>query len=78
MTRRATGMMFIGISTFIFSVRYVAAAIYGAGISIENQYSEESFQKSLSYIGSTPLFLSIVALVVGIIFIVWAEVEKRQ
>lgn len=78
MTRRLVGMFFISISTILFSMRYIAAAIYGAGISINNEYSKEVFHRNLLYIGNLPLILSIISLVLGTIYLIWAEFEIER
>lgn len=78
MTRRAAGTVFLTIAVFLFSIRYIAAAIYGSGASLNNEYSREAFQQFLSYVGSLPLILSIISLIIGIIFMVWAEFENRK
>ncbi|MCX7570290.1 hypothetical protein OS242_09975 [Tumebacillus sp. DT12] len=77
MTRRSAGVAFIGFAIWLFGIRYVAAAIYGAGISVDNEYSKETFARFLSYIGDLPLTLSIVSLVIGLLYLLWAEREAK-
>lgn len=72
MNRRGAGMMFISISALLFSVKYISAAIYGSG-SIS--WDEDLFQALLSYSGSSLHFLSMVSLVIGFLYIGWAEIE---
>lgn len=71
-------MIFISISSVLFSIRYITAAIYGSGIRLNNQIGNESFERFLTYVGDVPLTLSIIALILGIIYIVWAELEKKK
>jgi hypothetical protein len=78
MTRRTTGTVFVGIAAFLFSIRYIAAALYGSGINLNNEFSREAFQSFLSYVGNLPLTLSIIYLVIGIIYLMWAELEDRK
>lgn len=73
MGRRATGMVFIGIAAFLYAVRYVSAAIYGSGTQ---GWSREMFSYLLDYVGTAPKTLSILALIVGILYLLWAEIGR--
>ena len=73
MSRRSTGTIFCLIATILFSVRYIAAAIFMSGTS---SWSEELFYSGLNYIGTPLLYSSIVSLIVGIGYLVWAELSK--
>ncbi len=70
MNRRGAGVSFCIIATFLFSVRYITAAIYGSGIST---LSSELFNNMLIYVGNTPVILSIISLAVNLIYLVKAE-----
>ncbi|MFF2887349.1 hypothetical protein [Paenibacillus sp. NPDC057967] len=65
MHRRTVGVAFIVIAAFLYSVRYLTAAIYGSNLS---SWSSELFADMLTYVGSGPLVLSWIALIVGIGF----------
>ncbi len=78
MGRRITGLVFIAIAAFLFSVRYLAAAIYGAGVTVNNQLSGETFKLSLSHIGEPVRILSIISLVIGVIYLAWAELKENK
>lgn len=73
MNRRATGVAFIAIAAFLFATRYLAAAIFGSGIS---SWSEQLFQSMLEYVGTTLVTLSGISLVVGIVYLIWGELES--
>lgn len=63
MHRRSVGALFIVIAAFLYAVRYLAAAIYGSNMS---SWNKELFDHLLSYVGSGPLILSWIALIVGL------------
>jgi len=75
MNKRAAGTIFCVISSFLFAVRYVAAAIYMSNLST---WSDELFSSGLEYVGTPLLTLSGISLVVGIIYLVWQEIEERK
>lgn len=76
MTKRGAGVGFCAIAAFLFAVRYPVAAIFGQ--STNPNKSEELFASYLAYIGSTPLILSGVALALGVVYLVWAEMDKTH
>ena len=57
----------------LYAARYLAAAIFGSGMQ---GWSAENFQALLQYIGIDLLILSEVALVFGIIYLLWAELKQ--
>ena len=66
-------MCFIGISALLFCTRYLSAAIFGSGVT---GWNEEIFGSFLSYTGNTLVIVSLVALLPGIVYLLWAEVEE--
>lgn len=64
--------MFIGISAFLISSKYIAAAIFGSGVA---SWSRSLFENMLLYVGDTLSNLSIIALIVGVAYIIWGEYE---
>ena len=72
MSRRITGIAFIVISAFLYATRFVAAAAWGSGFST---WSAEHFRNLLGYVDQGLTTWSIVALVVGLIYLVWGEIE---
>jgi hypothetical protein len=73
MSKRGAGVAFIAIAAFLFSTKYISAAIFGSGVL---SWSEDLFNAMLSYVG-TPLSLcSIIALIIGITYIAWGEYEE--
>ncbi|MNJ43240.1 hypothetical protein D3C77_382380 [compost metagenome] len=65
-------MLLIIISAFLYSTRYLAAAIYGSNSSAWNA---DLFNEMLSYIGNGPTILSTIALILGITYLLVAELE---
>jgi len=76
MNRRVVGIGFMFISAWLYITRFITAAIYGSGLS--GSWNADLFKALLKYVdqGLTPL--SILALVLGIIYLLWAEISERK
>jgi hypothetical protein len=72
MSKRTTGTILLFIAALLYATRYIAAAIFGSGML---GWSAENFQALLQYVGSDLTTWSIVALVLGVVYVLWAEVE---
>lgn len=72
MNKRGTGVAFITIAAFLFSAKYISAAIFGSGVS---SWDEELFNAMLSYVGSPLNTYSLISLIIGITYIAWGEYE---
>jgi hypothetical protein len=70
MSHRATGILFILVAALLYATRYIAAAIFGSGVS---SWNAELFQAMLSYVGDGPTVWALLALIVGVAYLVWAE-----
>ena len=77
MSRRITGAMFCAIAAFLFGVRYVVAAQLFGGMH-PGEIDPATLDQYLNYAGTPLLTGSVVALVVGIAYLVWAEVEDLR
>jgi hypothetical protein len=75
MSRRTAGVTFCAIAALLFAVRYLAAAIYIAGTNT-SEFSAEMFKRWMGYVGSLPWTLAGLSLLVGIGYLIWAELEK--
>jgi hypothetical protein len=75
MSRRTVGISFVAISAFLYATRFVAAAIWGSGYSTWNA---ENFFALLSYVDQGLTLWSIIALIIGLIYLVWGEIEERR
>lgn len=73
MDYRKTGAAFLAFSTILFCTRYITAAIYGSN---STSWNAELFQNFVSYTGGdTLLILSIISLIIGIIYLLLAEIS---
>lgn len=75
MSRRTAGISLIAIAAMLFSIRYLSAAVFGSGVS---SWSSELFRAMLTYVGNDLVTLSGMALIGGIIYLIWAEVDDRK
>lgn len=75
MSRRTTGTILIFLSGLLYAVHFLAAAIYGSG---QASWNTELFKGLLQYTDQGLTTASITALVVGVIYLVWAELSDRQ
>ena len=75
MNRRGTGVIFCLISALLFIAKYISAAIFGSGVA---SWDGDLFYAMLSYIGKRLSICSIIALLVGVAYLIWAEVEVKE
>ena len=75
MSRRTTGTVLLAISALLYASRYLSAAIYGSSSA---SWSTELFNAMLQYVGPGLARWSLVALVVGIVYLGWAELEAMR
>ena len=66
MNNKGVGAIFCLIAAILTGVKYISAAVFMSGVST---WSADTFQEALGYVGSLPTILSIIALVIGIIFL---------
>ena len=75
MNKRGTGAIFCLIAAILYAARYLAAAIFMTGIS---SWNSNLFENGLEYVGSSLLTLSVVSLIIGIAYLIWAEIEEQK
>jgi hypothetical protein len=75
MSRRTTGTILLGIAATLFVARYLVAAIFGTGMM---GWSAENFRALLQYVGPELTHWSLAALVIGVLYLLWAEVESMK
>ena len=75
MSRRITGVIFIAISALLYATRFIAAAIWGSGFS---SWNSENFLALLGYVDQGLTAWSMAALVVGLIYLAWGEIETLR
>ena len=75
MSRRTTGTLFLAISALLYTCRYLAASIFASGMM---GWSRENFKALLQYVGSDLVTWSAIALVSGVLYLLWAELEHAR
>lgn len=75
MSRRKVGVSFLAISAFLYATRFMAAAVWGSGFSTWNT---KNFSALLRYVDQGLTTWSVVALVAGLVYLVWAEIGKES
>lgn len=75
MSRRCAGTLFICIAAMLFISKYITAAIFGSNATI---WTSETFDILLNSLGNTLNYLSLISLLIGISYIVWAEVIELK
>ena len=75
MSKRITGGLFCLTSAVLYAARLLCSAIYISGIKT---WDRRAFLLSLRHIGVPLLIFSIIALLVGIGYLVLAELEDRR
>lgn len=73
MNKRRTGVTFIAIAAFLFSAKYISAAIFGSNVP---SWDEDLFNAMLEYVGNPLNICSVLALLIGLAYIIWAEYEE--
>jgi hypothetical protein len=73
MRRRTTGVSFVAISAFLFATRFLTAAIWGSGVQ---SWNADLFSSMLEYVDQGLSVWSLVALVIGLVYLVWAEIDN--
>ena len=73
MGSRGAGVAFCSIAAFLFATRYVAAAIFGSGV---NTWNGELFGNMLKYTGNALIVASVIALVVGVVYLIVGEMRS--
>jgi hypothetical protein len=74
MNRRGTGVLFCGIAALLFAARYISAAIFGSGVSF---WDARLFNHMLDYMGNGLIIGSVISLLVGVAYLIWAEIKKE-
>ncbi len=72
MSRRTTGTLFILVSAVLYSTRYLSAAIFGSSLQ---SWGTDLFNAMLRHVGGGLVAWSLIALVAGLSYLAWAEVD---
>lgn len=74
MSRRTTGAVLLFISASLYSTRYLAAAIMGSSLT---HWNADLFGALLQYVGRELEVWSLIALIGGLVYLVWAEFDPK-
>lgn len=75
MNKRGTGAIFCLMGSLLFAARYITAAIF---MSNTSSWDSMLFAAGLEYQGDGLLIFSVISLVIGAVYLVWAEIEERK
>jgi hypothetical protein len=75
MSRRTSGVIFIAIGSFLYTTRFFSAAIWGSGYA---SWSTELFSGLLGYVDQGLTTWSIIAVMIGVIYLFWGEIFARN
>ena len=75
MNNKGVGAVFCLIAAILISARYLSAALFMSGVV---SWDSSLFQAGLSYVGSPLQTLAVLALVVGIVFLVLGFLDDRK
>ncbi|HEX2990590.1 MAG TPA: hypothetical protein VHO49_07915 [Anaerolineales bacterium] len=73
MSRRSTGTVLVAVSALLYASRFLAAAIFGSGVS---SWNTELFNAMLHNVGPELLFWSRMAFLAGLAYLFLAEAES--
>lgn len=73
MSKRSVGVGFCLISALLYSARHLATAILAQGASLSS--TGEEFDAYKRFQGGELLYLSLVALLIGLVYLAWGEYE---
>ena len=76
MGKRGVGSVFCFIASFLFSARYISTAIFMSGLS--STWNSELFASGLEYVGTPLKTLSIISFLIGVSYLIWAEVSELR
>lgn len=75
MNKRGTGAIFCLIASILFSARYITAAIFMSNFA---SWDNQSFLAGLEYQGSVLLIVSVISLIIGVLYLILAEIENKK
>ena len=73
--KRITGALFILVAAILYSIPYICSSVY---MSQFGEYSSDQISLGINYVGGHFFLLSAAAFIVGIIYIVLAELDDRK
>ena len=73
MSRRATGNTLIAVSAFLYAAHFLAAAMFGSNLA---SWDADLFRAMLQYTDQGLSTASLVALIAGVVYLLWAELSE--
>ncbi len=73
MTRQLVGAVFLAVAAILYAARHVGAMVYNANKTGD---MNEAYESALRVGGAELLTLSVIALVVGLAYLLWGEYES--
>lgn len=75
MNKYGVGAILCATSAIIYAMRFLATAFF---ISNTTEWSKEIFQNGLGYVGNELTVVSVILAVVGIAYLIIAEIETKN
>lgn len=75
MNKRGAGVIFCLMAGMLFSARYITAAIFMSNVT---SWDSLLFTAGLEYQGNGLLICSVISFVLGVIYLVWGEIDDRK
>lgn len=75
MNRRGTGTVFCSVGAFLLACRYIAAAIL---CSNRQGVNDIIYGNMLGYVGTPLKTLGILCIIIGISYLLWAEISNEK
>ena len=73
MSRRSTGTILIAVSAFLYAAHFIAAAIFGSGVL---SWDAGLFKAMLEYTDHGLHSASLISLIGGVLYLIWAEFSE--
>jgi hypothetical protein len=70
MNRRTVGCAFVGIAAFLYTARYITAAIFTSNMQ---NWGRDLFQRAMSYVGTDLHLWAFAAILVEVVYLVLGE-----
>jgi hypothetical protein len=75
MEKRGVGAIFCLVAAILFSTRYIAAVLFMSNVT---SWNSELFASGLECVGSPLLVLSIISVLIGFGYLVWADYREKK
>lgn len=69
------GLTFLIIGSIFYATRFISGAI---GAVNETQWGKDEFSTYMSYVPSSLMVITIIALLIGVFFVIWGYKENNR